>query len=74
MPTDPQSDTDASDVIRDDDDVKAIAVLKEAYGQMTDQLSRVIVGQSAVIEQVLVSNLRFSFDPVTDNTPSFLRR
>ncbi|MDP6544215.1 MAG: MoxR family ATPase [Phycisphaerae bacterium] len=55
MPTDPEANTDAAAVIRDDDDVKAIEVLKKAYGRMTDELSRVVVGQSAVIEQVLIA-------------------
>ena len=37
------------------DDIQRIKDLGTAYKQMTDQLSRVIVGQNQVIEQVLIS-------------------
>jgi MoxR-like ATPase len=37
------------------DDLEAVKALNVAYARMTDQLSRVIVGQKAVIEQVLVA-------------------
>jgi len=37
------------------DDLEAVKSLNVAYKQMTEQLSRAIVGQSAVIEQVLVA-------------------
>jgi MoxR-like ATPase len=37
------------------DDLEAVKSLNIAYKQMTEQLSRAIVGQSAVIEQVLVA-------------------
>lgn len=40
---------------QDSEDIALVKELNEAYGQMTEQLGRVIVGQSAVIEQVLVS-------------------
>ncbi len=39
------------------DDVALIQELNEAYSRITEQLSRVIVGQDKVIEQVLVSIL-----------------
>jgi len=39
----------------DDQDIKTIKELGDAYKQMTDQLSKVIIGQNHVIEQVLVS-------------------
>ncbi len=55
MPTDPQTSADTSTVVRNDDDIKAIAALNKAYAKMTEQLSRVIVGQSSVIEQVLIA-------------------
>ncbi len=38
-----------------DDDLAAVQALNEAYGKMTEQLGRVIVGQNEVIEQVLVA-------------------
>ncbi|HSG69485.1 MAG TPA: AAA family ATPase, partial [Planctomycetaceae bacterium] len=38
-----------------DEDLKRIKELGAAYKQMTEQLSRVIVGQEDVIEQVLIS-------------------
>jgi len=41
----------------DADDLEIIAELNAAYGRMTEQLGRVIIGQSEVIEQVLVSIL-----------------
>jgi MoxR-like ATPase len=37
------------------DDIQAVKALNAAYGKMTDQLSRVIVGQKKVIEEVLVA-------------------
>jgi MoxR-like ATPase len=37
------------------DDLAAVKALNAAYKRMTDQLSRVIIGQSDVIEQVLVA-------------------
>ena len=37
------------------DDIGAVQALNEAYQSMTEQLGRVIVGQVAVIEQVLVA-------------------
>ena len=55
MPNDPKAGPDSPAVIRDSDDVKAIAALNKAYGKMTEQLSRVVVGQSSVIEQVLIA-------------------
>jgi len=55
MPNDPSAAADPSITIRDDDDIKAIEALSNAYKEMTDQLSRVIVGQNAVIEQVLIA-------------------
>jgi MoxR-like ATPase len=41
--------------ITDSDDIQAVKSLNVAYGKMTEQLSRVIVGQKKVIEQVLVA-------------------
>jgi len=41
--------------IAEADDIAAIKALNAAYEKMTDQLSRVIVGQKKVIEQVLVA-------------------
>jgi MoxR-like ATPase len=41
--------------ITDGDDVQAVKALNEAYQLMTEQLGRVIVGQSKVIEEVLVA-------------------
>ena len=38
-----------------DDDVQAVEKLKEAYQQITSELSRVIVGQTSVIEELLVA-------------------
>jgi len=38
-----------------DEDIQAVKHLNEAYKKMTDMLARVIVGQSEVIEQVLVA-------------------
>ena len=37
------------------DDIEAVKALSAAYEKMSDQLSRVIVGQKEVIEQVLVA-------------------
>ena len=37
------------------DDVEAVKALQSAYEKMTDQLSRIIVGQRDVIEEVLVA-------------------
>ena len=37
------------------DDLEAVKALNAAYKRMTSQLSRVIVGQSDVIEQVLIA-------------------
>ena len=37
------------------DDIEAVKALNDAYRSMTDQLSTVIVGQTEVIEQVLVA-------------------
>ena len=37
------------------DDLEAVKALNVAYARMTDQLSRVIVGQKEVVEQVLVA-------------------
>ena len=37
------------------DDIEVVRELNDAYRRMTDQLSRVIVGQSGVIEQVLIA-------------------
>ena len=37
------------------DDLEAVEALKQAYSEITEQLSRVIVGQHKVIEQVLVA-------------------
>ena len=37
------------------DDLKAIEALRDAYEQMTSQLSGVIVGQQEIVEQVLIS-------------------
>jgi len=41
--------------IGDDADIQAVKHLNEAYRKMTDMLGRVIVGQTEVIEQVLVA-------------------
>ena len=41
--------------IADGDDVQAVKALSEAYSRMTTQLSKVIVGQKKVVEQVLIS-------------------
>ncbi len=38
-----------------DDDLQAVHKLNEAYGQITRELSKVIVGQKQVIEQLLIS-------------------
>ena len=38
-----------------DDDIAAVKALNDAYQSMAEQLSRVIVGQTEVIEQVLVA-------------------
>ena len=38
-----------------DDDVQAVEKLKEAYQQITSELSRVIVGQTSVIEELLIA-------------------
>ena len=45
----------AIDPAASDDDIRAIKDLNAAYNTMKDQLSQVIVGQSDVIEQVLIS-------------------
>jgi len=37
------------------DDLEAVEALKQAYSDITEQLSRVIVGQHKVVEQVLVA-------------------
>ena len=37
------------------DDLQAVEALRDAYEQMTAQLSEVIVGQHAIVEQVLIS-------------------
>jgi MoxR-like ATPase len=37
------------------DDIETVRALNDAYAKMTDQIGRVIVGQKAVIEQVLVA-------------------
>ena len=42
-------------IVASEDDLQAVKALNDAYEQMTAQLSRVIVGQSKVIEQVLVA-------------------
>ena len=42
-------------LISSSDDVEAVKALRAAYEKMTDQISRVIVGQSEVIEQVLLA-------------------
>ena len=41
--------------ISESSDIEAVKSLNAAYGRMTEQLGRVIVGQSKVIEQVLVA-------------------
>jgi len=41
--------------VAEGDDIQAVKDLNTAYKQMTDQLSRVIVGMDKVIEQVLVA-------------------
>ncbi len=38
-----------------DDDLRAVEKLNEAYGQITRELSKVIVGQKYVVEQLLVA-------------------
>src|ERR1041385_2679396 len=38
-----------------DDDVQAVQKLNEAYRRITDELSKVIVGQKQVIEELLVA-------------------
>ena len=38
-----------------DDDVKAVERLNEAYGTITEQLGRVIVGQHQVIEELVAA-------------------
>ncbi len=42
-------------IAESDDDIQAVKALNDSYQKMTDQLSRVIVGQQEVIEQVLVA-------------------
>ena len=42
-------------VISSDDDIEAVKALRAAYEEMTEQLAQVIIGQSKVIEQVLVA-------------------
>ena len=42
-------------VIGSDDDIGAVKALRAAYEEMTEQLAQVIIGQSKVIEQVLVA-------------------
>jgi MoxR-like ATPase len=42
-------------IVASDDDIQAVQALNDAYQQMRQQLGRVIVGQSKVIEQVLVA-------------------
>ncbi|MBI5723576.1 MAG: MoxR family ATPase [Planctomycetes bacterium] len=41
--------------VGEDDDLKVVQSLTEAYGRMTEQLSKVIVGQQRVIEQMLIA-------------------
>ncbi len=41
--------------IAEADDVQAVKALSDAYAEMTDNISRVVVGQNDVVEQVLVS-------------------
>jgi|GEM_PF-3289613 hypothetical protein len=38
-------------------DLKAIESLNQAYSHMTGELAKAIVGQSAVIEEILISVL-----------------
>jgi MoxR-like ATPase len=38
-----------------EDDLKAAAALTDAYGRMRTQIGRIIVGQQAVVEQVLIA-------------------
>jgi MoxR-like ATPase len=45
----------AQSKITQSDDIEAVKALNEAYKKMTDQVSRVIVGQKKVVEEVLVA-------------------
>jgi len=45
----------AGSKITQSDDIEAVKALNEAYKKMTDQVSRVIVGQKKVVEEVLVA-------------------
>lgn len=56
-PTKPVADTDSSrfSVSIEGDDLQVIKELNEAYERMTEQLGRVIVGQTDVIEEVLIA-------------------
>ena len=42
-------------IVEGSDDISAVGALAEAYTSLTGQLSRVIVGQSGVIEQLMVA-------------------
>jgi MoxR-like ATPase len=50
-----QTDKTKGTAITGGDDVQAVKALNEAYQHMTEQLSRVVVGQKEVVEQVLIS-------------------
>lgn len=51
----PKAEGRASPRIKDADDLAAVKALRTAYEQMTAQLGHAIVGQHAVIEQVLIA-------------------
>ena len=53
--TDTADEVKAAGSIAEADDIKAVKALNAAYDKMAEQLSRVIVGQKKVIEQVLVA-------------------
>jgi MoxR-like ATPase len=53
--TTPPVTEDRGIIAASDDDIQAVKALNAAYKSMTDQLARVIIGQKAVIEQVLVA-------------------
>jgi MoxR-like ATPase len=53
--TQTQAQIQPAQIAANGDDVAAVKALNAAYKQMADQLSRVIVGQTKVIEQVLVA-------------------
>ena len=42
------------------DDLQAVQKLNEAYRQITSELSKVIVGQQQVIEELLISLFAFA--------------